>query len=201
MYTPQGCTSLPDNFICSSAVEEPFLSQEHPVISDMDEWSKAATGFQLGHLENQVPAAAVVKTKGFHGSMGRREGGSNNEAGGGSGGRHRWVPIPCERDNHAVVRVLDARPHNVAAGGRRGVAALSYQTLFPRSHPARSRRPTCGLLSPSPGGCVHRTGIRDGCLGDANGRPQSLTLQGQPELFSFGLWGCWPAKHMDRFGC
>ena len=91
--------------------------------------------------------------------------------------------------------------HTRLRPGRHGVAALSYQTLFPRSHPARSRRPTCGLLSPSPGGCVHRTGIRDGCLGDANGRPQSLTLQGQPELFSFGLWGCWPAKHMDRFGC
>ena len=53
---------LKANFIRSSAVEESFLSQEHPVIRDtvttapcgetsMDEWSKAAAGFQLGHLD------------------------------------------------------------------------------------------------------------------------------------------------------
>ena len=166
MYTPQGCTSLPDNLICSSAVEEPFLSQEHPVISDMDEWSKAATGFQLGHLENQVPAAAVVKTKGFHGSMGRREGGSNNEAGGGSGGRHRWVPIPCERDNHAVVRVLDARPHKVAAGPAwRGCPLLPNS--FPSLPSCKIAAPHMRSLVPVPPQAVHT--VWDGCLGDANG--------------------------------
>ena len=115
--------------------------------------------------------------------MGRREGGSNDEAGCGLGGRHRWVPIPCERDNHAVVRVLDARPHNVAAGGRRGVAALSYQTLFPRSHPARSRRPICGLLSPSP----RRLCTPYGMDALVTLMASIIDLQGQPELFSFGV--------------
>jgi len=71
----------------------------------------------------------LVKTRGFNG-LALEAWEEETKAGGGSGGCHRWVPSPspCEGDNQAVVRVLDARPQNVAAW--LGLVALSYQTLL-----------------------------------------------------------------------
>lgn len=104
-----------------------------------------------------------------------------------------WVPSlgphsPCEGDNQAVVRVLDARPQNVAAW--LGLVALSYQTLllFPCSPLARSAAPH-GVS------CLRS-------LAWVTLMASIIGLQGQLKLFSFGgSLGLWPPKHMDRFGC
>ena len=104
----------------------------------MDECGKAAAGFQLGHQKNQqVPD----QNQRAEVSMAWRAWEEETKRAVVRVGAIVGSPSPCEGDNQAVVRVLDARPQNVAAW--LGLVALSYQTLllFPCSHLARSVAP------------------------------------------------------------